>query len=79
MNGWTQCRGARFISSSEAPPTGHRPLPLVGGARSPAGVSHVRENGWMSCVCLAACVTGSMQVWVGTHAETEGEKHEYNI
>lgn len=37
-------------------------------------VSHVRENGRMSCVCLAACVTGSMQVWVRTHAETAKKK-----
>lgn len=41
-------------------------------------VSHVRENGRMSCVCLAACVTGSVQGWVRTHAET-GKRYKYNI
>jgi len=69
MNDWTQCWGARFISSNAKPSTGHHPLPLVGGARSPAArVAYVRENGRMSWVCLAACVTGSMQGWVRTHA-----------
>lgn len=41
-------------------------------------VSHVRENGRMSCVCLAACVTGSMRDWVRTHAETEEKNNKSN-
>lgn len=48
--------------------------PPVGRARSPtARVACARE--WMDelCVCLAACVTGSVQGWVRTHAETGKE------
>lgn len=37
-------------------------------------VSHVRQSGWMSCVCLGACVTVSVWGWVRTRAETEGKK-----
>lgn len=86
MNGWTQCRGARFISSNDTPPSplpsrpsppppGKRrhPLPAAGSRESGKKcVSHVRESGWMSCVCLGACVTGSVWGWVRTRAETAG-------
>lgn len=72
------CCGARFMSSNKnAPPQGANPLPLVGGAWSPAGVWHVRESGWMSCVCLAVRVTGCVRVRVRTHAETAGKKTQH--
>lgn len=74
MNVWTQCWGARFISSNETPQQGAILSPWWAGPGVRLRVSHVRENGRMSCVCLAACVTGSMQDWVRTHAETEGNK-----
>lgn len=80
---WTHCKwmaglcwGARFISSNKNAPTGRHLLPLVGGAWSPAGVSHVRESGWMSCVCLAVRVTGCVRVQVRTHAETAGRRRK---
>lgn len=44
---------------TKMPPTGRHLLPLVGGAWSPAGVSHVRESGWMGCVCL------TVRAWLG--------------
>lgn len=61
MNVWTQCWGARFISSDEkqtAPTTGHHPLPpLVGRGQESGGECRMceRASGRMSCVCLA-CV-----------------------
>lgn len=85
---WTHCKwmaglcwGARFISSNKNAPTGRHLLPLVGGAWSPAGVSHVRESGWMRCVCvcLAVRVTGCVRVQVRTHAETAGKKKKKQV
>lgn len=39
-------------------------------------VSHVRQSGWMSCVCLGACVTVSVWGWVRTRAEKEGKTND---
>lgn len=56
MNVWTQCWGARFISSNQKPSIGRLPIlsPMaVGGARSPATrVACARE--WTSGVCVRA-------------------------
>lgn len=80
MNVWTQCWGARFISSNEKkrPQQGTILSPWWAGPGVRLRVSHVRENGRMSCVCLAACVTGSMRDWVRTHAETEEKNNKSN-
>lgn len=47
-----------------------------GGRGQESGWRIACAREWMDelCVCLAACVTGSMQDWVRTHAETEGKK-----
>lgn len=57
-----------------APQQGATLSPWWAGPGSPAGVSHVRESGWMSCVCLAVRVTGCVRVRVRTHAEMAVEK-----
>lgn len=73
MNVWTQCWGARFISSNETPTTGHHPLPLVGGARSPAArVACARE--WTDELCVLGCVRDWEYARLGENACREGEK-----
>lgn len=78
-NVWTQRWGARFISSNETPPhAGRSPLPLVGGARSPAArVRMLRESGRMSRVCLAACVNWEC-ARLGENACRDEEKWKNN-
>lgn len=66
-------RSQVHLLQQDAPRRGTILSPWWAGPGVRLRVSHVRENGRMSCVCLAACVTGSMQGWVRTHAET-GEK-----
>lgn len=79
MNVWTQCWGARFISSNETPRLGHHPLPLVGGARSPAArVACARE--WTDDLCVLGCVRDweCVRGWVRTHAET-GKRYKQHL
>lgn len=74
-----------------SPPT-TRPLPASPRKKAPSAarggrepgvrqkkkcVSHVRESGWMSWVCLGACVTGSVWGWVRTRAETERRSKQH--
>lgn len=82
MNVWTQCRGARFISSQRDAPTGHRPPPppllSSGGRGQESGwTCRVCEkmDGWVVCAWLRAWL-GSVRFWVKTHAELRRSKQK---
>lgn len=58
MNGWTLLRSQVHLLQQKRTPSRVATLfPLVGGAWSPAGVSHVREwvGGWVGELCVLGC------------------------
>lgn len=72
-------RSQVHLLQRHAPEKGAILCPRRAGPGVRQSVSHVRENGWMSYVCLAACVTGSVWDWLRTRAETEGRNKKFNI
>lgn len=55
-------------------PTGHHPLPLVGGARSPAArVACARE--WTDELCVLGCVRDWEYASLGENACRDGKKN----
>lgn len=67
---------------TKRPPTGHHPLPLVGGARSPAArVACAREwNGWVVCAWLRAWLWEYARPgWERMQRREKSKKYKYNI
>lgn len=61
--------------TKKTPPTGHHPLPLVGGARSPAArVACARE--WTDELCVLGCVRDWEYARLGENACRDGGKKQ---
>lgn len=56
MNVWTQCWGARFISSNETSPTGHHPLPPGGWGQESGCACRICAREWTDELSVLGCV-----------------------
>lgn len=68
-------RSQVHLLQRKTPPTGHHPLPLVGGARSPAArVACARE--WTDELCVLGCVRDWEYARLGENACRDGKKKQ---